>query len=426
MAGVADFGAAREYWDGGGDASVAFDTEGNAYLSCQVFNRGRPPTTNADISSALLLYRSTGNGGASWNFPGRYVRASADVTGTGVSPFLDKQLMTVDNHVGSPYQDRIYVTWTEFAADGSAFIYEAYSADYGEHFSAPHAGQRGPARCACKTSAPARWPPPARAPPATRTSSPSPSPARTAPSTSSTPTSTTPQRRLSGDDGDAGEDGADRRRGGTAAAAPADNRNQMLLSKSTDGGNTFSAPVKVSDYYDLPDCATYQDGKDPGRACVPEKGATSNSYFRAANYPSGAVDPTNPNKVVVTFGSYINRHSNEANGCVPTGFSRRRTQPLHRREGPGRLQQRHPGQRLDRQGRHVHRDDHRPAAAADGHAPIPARRRTDQLWQWIDFTPTGKLATSYYDRQYGNDETTGYSDVSLSGSKDLVNSGSSG
>ena len=100
----------------------------------------------------------------------------------------------------------------------------------------------------------------------------------------------------------------------------ADNRNQMLLAKSTDGGMTFSAPVKVSDYYDLPDCATYQHS-DPGRACVPEKGDSQRSVFRATNYPSGAVDPTNPGRVVVTFGSYINKDSKEANGCVPTGFS---------------------------------------------------------------------------------------------------------
>ena len=38
----------------------------------------------------------------------------------------------------TPFQDRIYVTWTEFAPNGSAFIYEAYSADYGEHFSPRH------------------------------------------------------------------------------------------------------------------------------------------------------------------------------------------------------------------------------------------------------------------------------------------------
>ena len=93
---------------------------------------------------------------------------------------------------------------------------------------------------------------------------------------------------------------------------------QVLISKSLDGGNTFTPPQKVSDFYELPDCATYQDGNDPGRACVPEKGG-SNSVFRATNYPVGAVNPTNPNIVAVSIGSYINAHSNEANGCVPTG-----------------------------------------------------------------------------------------------------------
>jgi hypothetical protein len=35
----------------------------------------------------------------------------------------------------------------------------------------------------------------------------------------------------------------------------------------------------------------------------------------------------------------------------------------------------------------------------------------------------GKLAVSYYDRQYGTDETTGFSDISLSGSADMVHFG---
>src|SRR4051794_3555883 len=138
VADVVNFGASREYWHGGGDTSVAFDTKGNGYLSCQLINRGRPTTNNPDASSALVVYRSTQNGGASPDFPRPDVPASAAVAATGIPPFLDKQLMTVDNHVGSPYQDRIYVSWTEFASDGSAFIYEAYSADYGEHFSSPH------------------------------------------------------------------------------------------------------------------------------------------------------------------------------------------------------------------------------------------------------------------------------------------------
>ena len=42
------FGAAvaREYWQAGGDTSVAWDTRGNAYLSCQVFMRGAGTSSN--------------------------------------------------------------------------------------------------------------------------------------------------------------------------------------------------------------------------------------------------------------------------------------------------------------------------------------------------------------------------------------------
>src|SRR6202011_4739970 len=79
------------------------------------------------------------------------------------------------------------------------------------------------------------------------------------------------------------------------AVTGSDNRNQILLAKSTDGGVSFSLPVKVGDYYDLPDCSTYQGGQDAGRACVPEKGSSMNSVFRATNYPSGAVNPKKDN-----------------------------------------------------------------------------------------------------------------------------------
>jgi hypothetical protein len=40
----------------------------------------------------------------------------------------------------------------------------------------------------------------------------------------------------------------------------------------------------------------------------------------------------------------------------------------------------------------------------------------DQWFQWSAFTSKGTLAVSYYDRQYGTDETTGFSDVTVSGS----------
>src|SRR3954454_6156141 len=127
---------ARQYWQAGGDTSVAWDTKGNAYLSCQMFMRGQPTANNPDLSSAFYVFRSTGTGGASWNFPARPVAELNDVAGSG-DALLDKQYMTIDDQRGSPFQDRIYVTWTLFAADHTAYIYEAYSRDYGESFSTP-------------------------------------------------------------------------------------------------------------------------------------------------------------------------------------------------------------------------------------------------------------------------------------------------
>jgi hypothetical protein len=389
------FGSARQYWQAGGDTSVAWDTRGNAYLSCQVFERGKPSSSSSDVSSAFLVFRSTLNKGASWNFPGRYVRASAGVTDAqaAANPFLDKQLITVDNHVGSPYQDRVYVSWTEFAADNTAFIYEAFSSDYGQTFSAKHlvsgnntslcTNDYGIAGGGCNQN---QFSQPITAP-----------------------------------------DGTlyvvfNNYNNEATKGATADNRNQILVSKSTDGGQTFGVPVKVADYYDLPDCLTYQ-GQDPGRACVPEKGSTTKSVFRAANYPSGSVDPRDSSKLVVTFGSYINKYSNETNGCTPAGFSPATGQNLFTgvKEANGCANKilvsvsTNAGTSFTGT-----TTDPRALTTVNQRA---AQRKTDQWWQWQDFTRDGRLAVSYYDRQYGNDEVTGFSDFSLSGSRDLVHFG---
>ena len=71
-----------------------------------------------------------------------------------------------------------------------------------------------------------------------------------------------------------------------------DNRNQVLLARSTNGGQSFSAPVKVADYYDLPDCDTYQGaGADPVRACVPEKGTVDQLGLPCHQLPVGGGRP---------------------------------------------------------------------------------------------------------------------------------------
>ena len=381
------FGAPREYWQAGGDTSVAFDTKGNAYFSCQVFNRGAAVSPNPDQSSAFYVFRSTGNAGASWNFPGRPVAEHRDTAGAG-DVLEDKQLLTVDNHQGSPFQDRVYVSWTEFAADGSALIYEAFSADYGEHFTKPVLVSTSSALCSPN--------------------------ALGAATTASNCNMNQFSQPFTGTDGSLNIVYANfNNQNPTPSPANPDNRYQMLLSRSTDGGNTFSSPVKVSDFYELPDCATYQGGRDAGRSCVPEKATTNNSIFRASNYPSGASDPKDPQHVVVTFGSYLNRNSSERNGCTPAGFSATGNPLFTGVKTPGACnndillsESRDGGQSFTG----TTTDPRALPSLTNGER----QRGTDQFWQWADFSSGGVLGVSYYDRQYGDDERTGYSDVSLS------------
>lgn len=383
------FGAAREYWQTGGDGTVAFDTRGNAYLACQRFQRGRGDSANPDNSSAVYVFRSTGNGGASWNFPGRPVIESPDVTGAaGGFPFEDKPVLTVDANPASPYRDRIYVTYTEFNLATGILTYESHSDDFGEHFSPRVLVFNNSPVCPNSFFGPAG-------------------------------------------DCDAGIDGQPfigpdgtlyvvQMNFNNFVHDANDNRNQVLLARSTDGGRSFGLPVKVADYYDLPDCATYQAGKDPLRSCVPEKDpTTASSFFRAINYATGAVNPLNRQQVIVAFGSYINPHSNEATGCSPASFAADGFNTYNGVKAPGGCN-----------------NDILLSISTDGAVSFsggttdprrllsvtsaPGQATSDQFWPWMAFGQDGTLTVSYYDRQYGTDESTGFSDVSVSTSSDLI------
>src|SRR5438094_4003427 len=389
----------REYWQAGGDTSVGWDSKGNAYLSCQLFKRGPGTSGDPDRASGFFVCRSTEHNGASFNFPGRPVFETGRQTT--FLPLEDKQFMGIDNNPNAcsgspsvatpgssctPFQDRIYVTWTEFAPTGTAFIYEAYSSDYGEHISPRHLVSLNSPLCPnAYTIAPA---------------------------------GTCNENQFS--QPFVGPDGVlyvifNNFNNAEAISGP-DNRNQILMARSLDGGQTFTSLVKVSDFYDLPDCATYQQGHDFGRACVPEKNATANSIFRATNYGSGEVNPTKPNQVVVAFGSYINQHSKESNGCTPAGTSPATGQDLYTGvKTPGACNN-DILVSVSNDGGQTFTGTTTDPRALPSATTESGQATTDQFWQRIGFTKNGKLATSYYDRQYGSDEATGYSDISLSSS----------
>ena len=121
--------------------------------------------------------------------------------------------MTVDNHIGSPFQDRIYVTWTEFTSDGTAYIWESYSNDYGEHFSPRVLVSSNTALCTNTYGV-------------------------------VTPHGNCNENHFS--QPFTGPDGAlyVTFNNFNNTVTGLDNRNQILLAKSTDGGATFSAPVR--------------------------------------------------------------------------------------------------------------------------------------------------------------------------------------
>ncbi len=386
-------GNAREYWQAGGDTEVAYDSKGTAFLQCQVFNRGAGTTQDPDISSGVLIFRSA-NGGASWDFPGRVALSSYEPNGLAPNGVIleDKPFFAIDSHKGSTFQDRIYVTWTSFTTDGNAYIWEVSSKDGGEKWT--------PRKVISGTSA------------------------TFCPNTYGLPTPHGQCNQNTFSDPFVGPDGtlyvvySNYNNNVTGS----DNRNQVLLVKSTDGGATFSSPVKVSDYYDLPDCVTYT-GQDAGRACVVNKGATKTSFFRAADYPSGAVDPTNPSHIVVNIGSYINSNSNEGTGCTPAKFA-----ASGNNDFTGAVTAACNNQILQS-------DSSNAGATFNGtttdprNMPVVGSQKSvaDEFWQWTGFTSKGAVVVGYYDRQYGKDNLNGSSDysVTIKGDTTRVTSSSS-
>lgn len=380
--GAAFGGVERQYWQAGGEVSAAWDTKGNAYLACEVFMRGLGVSNNPDSSDGMYVFRSTANGGASWDFPGRPV-----VENSNANVIDDKSYMTIDDQIGSPFQDRIYVTWTLLSSDGSAYIVESHSSDYGQSFSPPVVVSTTSPLCVNTFGA-------------------------------GTAHGTCNQNEFS--QPFTGPDGTlyviyDNFN--PALSNANDNHYQVLLSRSTDGGVTFSAPVLVANYNDFPDCAVYQNGQNPGETCIPEKGTTTHSAFLTTNYAVGAVDPVNGD-IVVTFGSYINKFSNPANGCTPQGFSVNARNLYTGVKTVGACSNKIL-ESISTNGGASFNGDITDPTTMPVVTDAPGQQHTDQWWQWMGFTKDGTLAVSYYDRQYGDDELTGSFDFSLSGSRDL-------
>jgi hypothetical protein len=107
--GLIDLSAFHEY--AFGDPSQAFDSKGNAYYGTLAFPF--PPTTEelaTGLQADFFVARST-DGGCTYS-------SAAKVSSTSPAKFDDKDAITADANTNSPFHDNVYAAWTKFAKPG--------------------------------------------------------------------------------------------------------------------------------------------------------------------------------------------------------------------------------------------------------------------------------------------------------------------
>jgi hypothetical protein len=119
-------------YDAGGDPALAFDSQGNVYYAGLGFNRTSAPNTVAVNKGTF-----DGSGNLAWG-PPTFINQTTTPT-----ILNDKEWIAADWHVSSSYRDRVYVSWTRYlfnASNGNYVqspIFFAYSTDGGATFSTP-------------------------------------------------------------------------------------------------------------------------------------------------------------------------------------------------------------------------------------------------------------------------------------------------
>jgi len=126
------------YTIGGGDPGLAFDSQGRVYYSHIAFGPGGFVFTK---SNGVFVARSD-DGGMTW-LP--TVPVDTNQFFNPAVDFEDKPFVAADHHVSSPFQDRVYLSWTRFyqgnyPGSGTAYggdIMFSYSTDQGATWSTP-------------------------------------------------------------------------------------------------------------------------------------------------------------------------------------------------------------------------------------------------------------------------------------------------
>ncbi len=127
------WGSFRSVWSYAGDPTdpaVAFNSSGKAFFSYGRISHDPNPYPINDV-----VCNTSATGGAEWDLP---VRVILDSTGYHLAATLaDKYYITVDNISGSPFKNRIYVSWIEYDQARKNRVRLAFSTDDGSSWSQP-------------------------------------------------------------------------------------------------------------------------------------------------------------------------------------------------------------------------------------------------------------------------------------------------
>jgi hypothetical protein len=121
------------------DPTGTWDSSGNAYVGGVLFDIA------SGANSVVVEKSNAGNGGAFYHSPNpaggfqeyRDTPVGVVANDDGIDFANDKELMTADANPSSPKRDNVYMTWTRFTADNHSPIYFGQSTDGGAHWSTP-------------------------------------------------------------------------------------------------------------------------------------------------------------------------------------------------------------------------------------------------------------------------------------------------
>jgi hypothetical protein len=121
------------------DPTLAWDSQGNAYSGGVFFD------INSGANAVLAMKSNAPNGGSFYHSPNpaggfqeyRDTPAGVIANDDGNEFANDKELMTADSNPSSPKKDNVYMTWTRFNAQNHSPIYFSQSTDGGATWSDP-------------------------------------------------------------------------------------------------------------------------------------------------------------------------------------------------------------------------------------------------------------------------------------------------